>query len=188
MTSAPRGPQDPKTPGPRDLNYDPHVPASPDTGVRSYLAAFLIATLAALLIDAVLQLALDAVRVSTYGGGAPWWITATLIERGRWVVFALLLWWLVPRLLATDAEQPIPLARASQADAWRHVAIAIVAVPLLWIAATWAVSAVRFTLLGSWDTDGRVFLSAGYYRGLALDLAPWIMASAVVRALQRHLE
>jgi len=188
MTSAPRRPQDPKTSRPQDLNYDPPVPPSPDTGVRSYLAAFLIATLAALVIDAVLQLALDAVRVSTYGGGAPWWITANLIERGRWVVFALLLRWLVPRLLAADPEQPAPFARASPADAWRHVATTVLAVPLLWIVATWAVSAVRFTLLGSWDTDGRVFLSAGYYRGLALDLAPWIMASAVVRALQRHLE
>jgi hypothetical protein len=161
---------------------------SPEIDVRPYLLAFLVATLAALVVDAALQLALDAVRVSAYGGGTPWWITAHLIERGRWVVFALFLWWLVPRLLAPDAEQPGLFAGASPADAWRHVAIAIVAVPLLWIVATWAVSAVRFTLLGSWDTDGRLFLSAGYYRGLALDLAPWLMASAVVRALQRHLE
>jgi hypothetical protein len=162
------------------------VAASPDTGVRPYLDAFLVATLAALVVDAVLQLALDAVRVSAYGGGAPWWITANLIERGRWVVFAGLLWWLAPRWAAGDWIGP--LATASAADAWRRVGLAVVAVPLLWIVATWAVSAVRFTLLGSWDTDGRVFLSPDYYRGLVLDLTPWAMAAAVLMAMRRHVE
>ena len=48
----------------------PHV--SPTTArVRDHAAAFLTAALAALVVDAVLQLALDAVAVSAYGGGAP---------------------------------------------------------------------------------------------------------------------
>ena len=50
----------------------------PPSCIRDYGAAFLTATLAALVVDAVLQLALDAVAVSAYGGGAPWWITANL--------------------------------------------------------------------------------------------------------------
>jgi hypothetical protein len=72
-------------------------------------------------------------------------------------------------------------------EAWRQVALAIVAVPLTWIAATWIASAVRFTLLGSWAFDGRVFLSLDYYRGLAIDLVPWALAAAALMTLRRHL-
>jgi hypothetical protein len=153
--------------------------------VRAYAAAFLVATVAALVVDAALQLALDAVRVSAYGSSAPWWVTAHLIERGRWVVLALLLWWTAPRLFAGNGVSATH--RHAPADTWRHMAIAVIAVPLLWIAATWVVSAARFTLLGSWDTDGRVFLSPDYYRGLLLDLAPWLMAGAAVFGVRRHV-
>jgi hypothetical protein len=152
--------------------------------VRAYAAAFLAATIAALVVDAALQLGLEAVRVSGFGG-APWWVIAHLIERGRWVVLALLLWWLAPRFF-TDGAESQSLSTAPS-EAWRRVAVAVIAVPLLWIAATWIVSAARFTLLGSWDTDGRVFLSGDYYRGLLLDLAPWGMAAAVLSAARRHL-
>jgi hypothetical protein len=154
--------------------------------IRPHLSAFLLGTVAALIVDAVLQLAMDAVRVSSYGGGAPWWVTADLVGRGRWVVFAALLWWLAPRLVAAGPERADAPAGAP-AEAWRQVAVALVAVPLLWLVATWAVSAVRFTLLGTWDTDGRVFLSPDYYSGQLLDLAPWILAAAVVMAVRRHM-
>jgi hypothetical protein len=154
---------------------------------RSHLSAFLLATVVALVVDAVMQLALDAVRVSSYWAGAPWWVTANLIGRGRWVVFAALLWWLAPRLVAIGPDRA-DVPPSAPAEAWRQVAVALVAVPLLWLVATWAVSAVRFTLLGTWDTDGGVFLSPGYYRGLSLDLAPWILAATVVMAVRRHME
>ena len=153
--------------------------------MRRYADAFLVATIVALVVDAVMQLATDGMRVSAYGGGAPWWVTARLIERGRWVVFALILRALEPRL-TKNGDTPL-LAEASAAVAWRHVALGVIAVPLLWIAATWVASAVRFTLLGSWGTDGRVFLSAGYYRGLVIDLAPWAMAAAALMAARRHV-
>lgn len=151
---------------------------------RSHAFAFLVATIAALLIDATMRLAMDAVRVSAYGG-APWWITANLVERGRWVAFAMLLWWLAPHL--KEHGVPDGLNETSAADAWQRVALAAIAVPLLWIAATWLVSAIRFTILGSWETDGRVFLSPDYYRGLVLDLAPWALAAAVLMGVRRHL-
>jgi hypothetical protein len=161
---------------------------------RRHASAFLVATLAALVVDAVLQLALDAVRVSGYGGGAPWWVTANLIGRGRWVAFAMLLWWLAPRLgpshdrfKARGVQSTTGSKHESSKHAFLQVAVALAAVPLLWIAATWLVSAVRFTLLGSWGTDGLVFLSLDYYRGLALDLTPWAMAAAVLMAVRRHL-
>jgi hypothetical protein len=152
--------------------------------LRRYADAFLVATLVALVVDAVMQLATDAMRVSAYGGGAPWWVTARLIERGRWVVFALLLRALEPRL--TKNDDPFE-TEALRADVWRHVAVAVIVVPLLWIVATWTVSALRYTLLASWDTDGRVFLSVDYYRGLAIDLVPWGMSSAALMASRRHL-
>jgi hypothetical protein len=154
--------------------------------VRTYTTAFLAATIAALVLDAILQLAMDAVRVSAYGG-APWWITANLIERGRWVVFATLLWLLAPAAVAWDNGEAV-VEQVPIGEAWRRVAVAVVAVPVLWIAATWAVSATRFTLLGSWSSDGRVFLAPDYYRGLVLDLAPWAMAAAVLLGVRRHVD
>jgi hypothetical protein len=72
-------------------------------------------------------------------------------------------------------------------DAWRTVGVAVIALPLLWILATWIVSAVRFTALGSWSTDGLAFLSAGYYRALILGYAPWLAGGAVVLGVRRHL-
>jgi hypothetical protein len=153
--------------------------------VRAYADAFLAATIVALVVDAAMQLATDAIRVSPYGGGAPWWVTAHLIERGRWVVFALIVRAIEPRLTGTGT--PPALTGTPASEAWRQVAIAIVAVPLAWIVSTWIASAIRFTLLGSWGFDGRVFLSVDYYRGLTIDLVPWMMAAAALMAARRHL-
>ena len=163
------------------------MPTDARAGLRAYAGAFVVATIAALVIDAALQLAIDAVRVSAYGGGAPWWITAHLVERGRWVVLAALMWWIAKRF-GSAAEGAVPLGAESRRTAWRDVAIAVAAVPLLWIAATWVVTALRFTLLGSWTSDGRVFVSPDYYRGLLLDLTPWLMASATLWVVRPHLE
>jgi hypothetical protein len=164
----------------------PHV--SPTTArVRAHAAAFLTAALAALVVDAILQLALDAVAVSAYGGGAPWWITAHLPERGRWVVMAALLWWLAPSVVSRDDGADAGRAPGEAAEAWRQTGIAVIAVPILWLVATWVVSALRFTVLGSWSSDGLVFLSSGYYRGLFVDYAPWLMAGITVLGIRRHL-
>ncbi len=164
----------------------PRVSPTPER-VRDHATAFLTATLAALVVDAVLQLALDGVAVSAYGGGAPWWITAHLPERGRWVAFAALVWWLAPLVVSRDGGANDAHAPRDAAEAWRQTGVAVIAIPLLWVLATWVVSAVRFTLLGSWSTDGLVFLSFGYYRGLFMDYAPWLMAGVTVLGVRRHL-
>ena len=150
--------------------------------------AFLVATIVALVADAAMQLALEAVRVSAYGS-APWWVTANLVERGRWVLFAAVLWWAAPHLAGAGPPPDAPGAAAAavRPEAWRQVGLAVLVVPLLWILATWMVSALRFTLLGSWATEGQVFLSAGYYRGIVLDYAPWLMGGAVLLGVRRHL-
>jgi hypothetical protein len=162
----------------------PVPPAHP----RAYAAAFLTATLAALVVDAVLQLALDAVAVAAYGGGAPWWVTTHLVERGRWVALAALLCWLAPSLFPREDMPQDARAPLGAAGAWRQTGMAVVVVPLLWVLATWIVSALRFTLLGSWATEGLVFLSSGYYRSLFVDYAPWLMAGLTVLAIRRHLD
>jgi hypothetical protein len=141
----------------------------------------------ALVTDAVLQLALNAVAISPYGGGAPWWITAHLPERGRWLALGALLWWLAPSVVSRDDGVHEAHAPRNVAEAWRRTGVAVIAVPLLWVLATWLVSALRFTVLGSWPTDGLVFLSSGYYRGLLVDYAPWLMAGATVLGVRRHL-
>jgi hypothetical protein len=162
------------------------VSLSPER-VRDHAAAFVTAAVAALVVDAALQLALDAVAVSAYSGGAPWWITAHLIERGRWVAFAALVWCLAPRVLSAEDDTHEPRPPRDAAEAWRQTGVAVIAIPLLWVLATWMVSAIRFTLLGSWSTDGLVFLSSGYYRGLLVDYAPWLMAGVSVLGVRRHV-
>lgn len=164
-------------------------PATMTPHIRDYGIAFLVATVVALLGDAALQLVLDAVRVSS-SGSSPWWITANLVERGRWLMFAAVLWWAAPRLIGR--ELPAVLERDTVSDdnrreAWRHVGLAVLVVPLLWVLATWMVSAVRFTLLGSWVTGGQVFLSAGYYHGIVIDYAPWLMAGAALLGARKHV-
>ncbi len=153
---------------------------------RHHAAAFVVAMFAALAGNGALQLALDAVRVSSRGSGIPWWITAELIGRGRWVVCALLLYLATPILL-TSGHTRTPAPAGNRAEAWRHVGVAVLVVPLLWVAATWVVSALRFTLLGSWSTEGLVFLSPGYYRGLVLDYVPWLIGGATVLMARRHV-
>jgi len=163
-------------------------PASGCVTVRHQTLAFIAAATVALVADATMQLGLEAVRVSSHGSG-PWWITANLIERGRWVLFAVVLWWAAPRL---GGSAPAVTGSGSaddgdRSEAWRQVGTAVLAVPLLWVLATWLVSAIRFTALGSWGTEGRVFLSPGYYRGIAIDYAPWLMAGVTLLGVRRHL-
>ncbi|MDH4066488.1 MAG: hypothetical protein OEW19_18960, partial [Acidobacteriota bacterium] len=165
------------------------VVSEPVASVRASAVAFFVATLAALVVDAVLQLALDAVRVSSYSGVAPWWVTANLVARGRWVVLAALLWRVGPRVIPSSAGETADLPGATDArvEAWRQVGIAVIVLPLLWALATWMVTALRFTLLASWATDGRVFLSPDYYRGILVDYVPWLLAGMVVLGARKHL-
>lgn len=155
--------------------------------VRDYALAFLVATIAALAVDVVLQLSLEAVSVSP-SNRAPWWVTGNLVGRGRWVVFAWMLWLVSRRLSGAPGNTRGPASGESVSEAWRHVAAAVIGVPFLWILATWLVSAVRFTALGTWASDGRVFLAPDYYRAMVLDLAPWLLAAATTAALARHVD
>ena len=103
------------------------------------------------------------------------------------MAFAALVWWLAPLVASRDGGANDAHAPRDAAEAWHQTGVAVIAIPLLWVLATWVVGAVRFTLLGSWSTDGLVFLSFSYYRGLFMDYAPWLMAGFTVLGVRRHL-
>ena len=114
-------------------------------------------------------------------------MTANLVHRGRWVAFATLLWWLGPRLVPVrPPAEPCDDAQ-SRADAWGATGVAVIALPLTWVLATWLVMAVRLTLLAAWTAEGRAFVAPDYYRGLLLEYVPWLMAGSVVLGIKRHL-
>lgn len=139
--------------------------------------ALVVATVAALAADGLLAAftAVDALGA----GGEPWWVAAHLVERGRWVVFAA--------LLVPWAARLAPLDSGSTAATWRAVGTAVIVVPLLWIAATWIVQAVLYTVAGRWDLDGRVFLELELYRRAVIGYLPWLLGGVVTRVASRHV-
>ena len=141
--------------------------------------AFLVATITALVVDAVLQGLIGVANVASPDSAAPWWVTAHLVERGRWVAMAAIL------CVATRGIGGEP---SSRREVWRSTGMAVMGVPLLWVLANWIVTAIVFTLAGRWDIDGRVFLEPGYYRALLVDYVPWLLGGAAVTAASSHVD
>lgn len=152
---------------------------------RSAARAFLVAMAAAFAADAVLSTLTRLVDVTGAGTGTPWWVAAHVVERGRWVALALL--FVAASGRAGTASDAASDATSDDVHAWRTVGAATVAVPLLWIAATWIVQAVLFTAAGRWDVDGRVFLAADYYRGLFIAYAPTLLGGLTTLGVSRHI-
>lgn len=154
------------------------------------MTAFASSAARALLVVTVVALAADALlggltgAVSSVSGGplAPWWVTGHVVERSRWVVFALLLAAAARRIVPADAADGDARATA----AWRAVGVAALVVPLLWVAALWIVQAAIFTAADRWDLDGQIYLSADYYRRVLAGYAPWLLAGAAAIVLSRH--
>lgn len=142
--------------------------------------ALLVAALVALAADGLLALVTGLADVTARGAGPPWWVAAHVVERSRWVVAALL-------LMAIGRRDPGAWPIADPADVWRLVGTAVIVVPLLWTLATWIVQAGLFTAAGRWDVDGRVFLSAGFYRQAFVDYVPWLLGGITTRAVARHV-
>ena len=134
--------------------------------------AFLAASAAALVVDAVLAGFTGALEV-TPASGAPWWVSAHLVEHSRWVVLALL-----GLVVGRRLERP----RADTAAVWRVVGMLVIAVPVAWFAAGWIVQAVLFTVAGRWDVDGRAYPR----RGLLPATADQLSAVAARRRRDRH--
>jgi hypothetical protein len=147
--------------------------------VRPASLAFLAATITALVVDAVLQGLIGVANVASPDSGTPWWVTAHLVERGRWVALAVIL------CVATRGIDDRP---SSGKDAWRTTGMAVMATPLLWVLANWIVTVILFTLAGRWDIDGRGFLEPGYYRALLVAYVPWLLGGAAVAAASSHVD
>jgi hypothetical protein len=135
---------------------------------------------AALVLDILLQMALSIVRPM-----APWRLNARIGEHVTWVVDAALAWLLAPMFgpwLEQVVTSVVPRARA-----FGLVGAAMVACPVLWLAATWVVTAARITLTGDWSSEGLVFLSADYYSYALTRNAPWLLAGVILMAIARHV-
>jgi hypothetical protein len=138
----------------------------------------------ALLADLLLQAALSLVRV---GPGGADWLTPVLIARGRWVVVGALLWAIAPRLEAVSVDHPAEArAPVTWPRALRTAGVAMILLPVVWLAAIVVVRALTITLGGDWSIDGRVFVSSYFYSNLFIDYAPWTMAGATLFAIARH--
>lgn len=148
-------------------------------------ARALVATLVVVLIVDALIGVLTGL-LATVGGGpdAPWWITGHLVERSRWLVFALLM------LVAVRTPPLAALVDAplTSAAAWRVVGALAIAVPLLWLVAFWIVQATIFTAFDRWDVDGQAYLGADYYRRVVAGYAPWLLGGVACLVASRHVE
>ena len=150
--------------------------------IRAAPRAFLLATVVSLATDALLAALTSGLSVVRPSAGVPWWVDAHLVERGRWVVMAMLLV-VVGRRLASST----PAAAAATAAVWRLVGGAVIAIPLLWIVAAWIVQATVFTVAGRWDIDGQIYLAPDYYRRLFTGYVPWLAGGVATIAMSRHV-
>ena len=154
--------------------------------LRLLSVAAVIGTSLALVTDVLLQSALALVRVD---GGGDGWLTATLLERGRWVVVAALIWIAAPAIegaVVGESRAASPGAGISRRTAFRAAGIAMIAGPVAWAVATLSLRALSITLSGDWPYEGRVFLTAYFYSSLLVSYAPWALAGAAVLGLARH--
>lgn len=155
-------------------------------GLRLVSVAAVIGTLVALVADVLLQSALSLVRVD---GGGYGWLGATLLERGRWVVVAALVWSLAPWIEAVvvDGHRSGALAAGvGRRTALRATGIAMLLVPIVWAVATIGLRAFSLTLGGDWPYEGRIFLTSYFYASLLIGYAPWALAGAAILGLARH--
>jgi hypothetical protein len=140
----------------------------------------------ALLVDAALQNALAAVQSPGVDSVAPWWVIGRLVERSVWVAAALLIWLASATLSRVVSDVVAGDHHVGRAAAFQFVGRVMIGAPLVWLAATWLVLAVKLTLVGSWGTEGRVFISGYYYSAVLLGYAPWAGGGMALLALSRH--
>jgi hypothetical protein len=140
----------------------------------------------ALVADVVMQNALNAVRVTGRDIG-PWWAVGRVVERGTFLAAAVLAWLTAP-LLSLGLGQTFGHQRGtiSREAAWSLVGYALIVGPIVWTVATWTGWAFRIAAIGSWQSEGRVFVSASYYGGLLVWYLPWLLAGVLLRRFSVH--
>lgn len=152
---------------------------------RQLASAAILGTTVALIGDVLLQGALSLVRVDSIGYR---WLEGVVFERSRWIVAAIVCWSISPWLERTirDGLLESSPVRANRKVALRAVGTAMLALPIVWTAASLLLRAVLITIGGDWSIDGRVFTSSSFYSNLVMNYAPWAMGGAVLSTLAYH--
>jgi hypothetical protein len=151
--------------------------------IRQTAVAFTAGATIALVLDAILQLATAAVRVSG-GMMRPWWVRVA--EHSVWVALGLVLWLAAP-LLGEWLDDVVPRATVSPRAIWELVGIGMLTLPPGHVLGQWIVLALQLTVAGTWSAEGRIFSSPAYYGNVLLSLAPWMAAGAVLRGWAHHM-
>ena len=155
--------------------------------IRNLAMVFGVGALAALLIDVALQNALAAAQSPGVPSITPWWVIGHVMERSMWIAAALLVWLLAPRIHGVAPQVFATELVVGRSAALDVVGGAMIGVPLVWLGATWLVWIVKITLLGSWGSEGRVFMMGYYYYNVLLAYAPWAGGGVTLLALRRHV-
>ncbi|HXG89790.1 MAG TPA: hypothetical protein VNJ02_15780 [Vicinamibacterales bacterium] len=128
--------------------------------------------------DFGLHVALAVIRPDAYGPLASWAIPR-LTDRSIWLIAAVIIWLSAGSGGGIFHNEPKPL---------HLVGTLMVALPIIWAAATMVVLALRVTVSGTWASQGEIFLSGHYYSEIIISLAPWLLAGGVLVLTARHVE
>jgi hypothetical protein len=154
--------------------------------IRQLAAAFAVGAIEALVFDASLRNALAAAQSPGVSSLTPWWVVGQVAERSVWVVAAVVLWLCAP-LMTRIATRLSPMGNhVTSSAALEAVGRLMMAMPLIWLAATLLILALRITFAGNWELDGGMFLAASFYNNLLLEYLPWAAGGIVLIALSRH--
>jgi hypothetical protein len=154
--------------------------------LRHLARALLLGTTVALLFDVALQNALAAAQTPGTGSLTPWWVVGRVFERGVWVVFALLCWAAVPTVLPAARRLWPATHTVSPGSACDVIGRVMFVAPLIWLAASVLILALRITLQGDWALDGSIFRTAAFYNNVLLDYLPWAVGGYVLIVVGRH--
>jgi hypothetical protein len=163
-----------------------HTFVNQQHGVRNVARALAIGAVVALVVDVVFRNALEAAQSPGASSLTPWWAVGRVFERAVWVVLALLLWASAAAVARATREACGSDHGVPRAAAFAVVGRLMIVLPLLWLLATWLVTAFRITVAGDWEIDGYMFRTASYYNSVVLGYVPWAAGGIVLRALRRH--
>ena len=151
--------------------------------IRHIASAFTTGAILAVLIDALMQLLTTSIRIMAPMGPSIW---SRIAERSVFVALGLVLWLSSP-LLGEWIDDLIPHGHVPRRAMWELMGIGFLTLPPGHILGGWIVLAMQLTVAGTWESEGRIFLSTAYYGTVLLSVTPWMAAGAIVRAWAHHM-
>ena len=165
----------------------PAPPAVRTTGpaVKTFAASIMSLSVLGYAAWALLQSVL-----ATFGSRAsmmPWWVVTDLMEWSKWFVLGVLVWLSAPMLAlgATVAAGSDEGATATYRELIGFAGFAVFAFPVLSVAATVVVTAIKVSLVHSWATEGTVFWAPYYYRNVLRTYLPCFVVGVGMIGLRR---